>query len=344
MRMLRCDLECEVAANMRGKRCSDDLFTVICKTFDRTGGVRATARTLGLNEGSVSRMLKRRLGMSHTQRKVKLGRKLFRLPRNFFAYVKRHRHETFRQLAHQLQMSRMCIKRACQRLGLRSRPAVIDKLTKEQKQRRLQWVRDHANADFSGWIFSDESFFELADCSAPRRPRVLRTAAEKYCSACVLKDVSKDRHGVMVWGAITRNGLSAFCLLDGGVTATVYTSVLEEHLLGLLDELPLAESDSYTFQQDNARVHTGLEAQAFFVLSGVEPTDWPPYSPDLSPIENIWRLLKREVRKRRPRNMQELREAIRSCWQEVVTPERCRALFETMPRKMNEVRRKRGML
>jgi AraC-like DNA-binding protein len=185
---------------MRGKRCSDDLFAVVCKTFDRTGGVRATARNLGLNEGSVSRILKRRIGVSHTQRKVKLGRKLFRLPRNFLSYVKRHRHDTLRQLAHQLQMSRMCVKRACHRLGLRSRPAVINKLTDKQKKRRLHWVRDHANTDFSGWIFSDESFFELADCSAPRRPRVLRTAAEKYCSACVLKNVPNDRHGVMVWG------------------------------------------------------------------------------------------------------------------------------------------------
>ena len=100
-------------------------------------------------------------------------------------------------------------------------------------------------------------------------------------------------------------------MVDGPVSATVYTRVLEEHLLGLLDELPLAVRDSFTFQQDNARVHTGLEAQAFFALSGIEPTDWPPYSSDLSPIENVWRLLKRQVRRRFPTSVQELLRAAR---------------------------------
>lgn len=155
---------------------------------------------------------------------------------------------------------------------------------------RLQWVANHKLTDFSRWIFSDEAFFELADCSAPRRARVIRLDTEKYSSACVLHHVSKDRRWVMIWGCITRSGLSTFCVLDGAITGTVYTRVLEEHLLGLLDELPVAEVDEYTFQQDNARVHTGLEAQAFFVLSNVQPTEWPPYSPDLSPIENVWRL------------------------------------------------------
>jgi len=38
--------------------------------------------------------------------------------------------------------------------------------------------------------------------------------------------------------------------------------------------------------------------------------DWPSYSPDVNPMENIWAIMKRNVSKRNPQNIQELIEAI----------------------------------
>lgn len=34
--------------------------------------------------------------------------------------------------------------------------------------------------------------------------------------------------------------------------------------------------------------------------NGIELLDWPPYSPDLNPIENLWSILKQEIYKRYP--------------------------------------------
>lgn len=54
------------------------------------------------------------------------------------------------------------------------------------------------------------------------------------------------------------------------------------------------------FQQDNAPSHTAIIIRQYMAELGREVMIWPPYSPELNPIENLWTLLKQQIYKLRP--------------------------------------------
>ncbi len=54
----------------------------------------------------------------------------------------------------------------------------------------------------------------------------------------------------------------------------------------------------FIFQQDLAPAHT---AKSWLNDHGVRVLDWPANSPDLIPIENLWGIVKRKMRNKRPK-------------------------------------------
>ena len=76
-------------------------------------------------------------------------------------------------------------------------------------------------------------------------------------------------------------------------------------------------ADVTVFQQDNARPHSARVTQDFLRDNNVTVLEWPPYSPDLSPIEHPWDQLKTAIDRRqpRPRNRRELVQAVQEEWE-----------------------------
>ena len=52
--------------------------------------------------------------------------------------------------------------------------------------------------------------------------------------------------------------------------------------------VPLVQQRQLILQQDNARPHVARVCRDFLANINILPLDWPPYSPDLSPIEHLW--------------------------------------------------------
>ena len=70
--------------------------------------------------------------------------------------------------------------------------------------------------------------------------------------------------------------------------------------------------------------------------------DWPPMSPDLSPIENAWALLDRKVAALQPTTLDELIGAAQRAWKELSQAGMGKRLVESVPRRLEEVVQTKG--
>jgi transposase len=90
--------------------------------------------------------------------------------------------------------------------------------------------------------------------------------------------------------------------------------------------------------EDNAPIHKANSTMAWFRQKNITVMDWPPYSPDLSPIENAWGLLARKVyaNGRQFATAQELKDRIIEAWSEI-DQEYFNKLVKSMPKRVAEV-------
>ena len=138
----------------------------------------------------------------------------------------------------------------------------------------------------------------------------------------------------MVWGGISHGVKSPLFVVPGNLTAVSYKDEILRPVA-----VPLVQQHQMTFQHDNARPHVARVCQDFLANNNIVPLDWPPNSPDLSPIEHLWDELDRRVRRRRktPNTLGQLLEE----W-ENIPMRKINALVNSMQRRIRAVINARG--
>ncbi len=166
-----------------------------------------------------------------------------------------------------------------------------------QKTRRVLWAKAHLKWTVSKWksvLWSDKSKFNILVGHHGRC--VLRAKEEGDLPACHQRSVQKLAY-LMVWGCKNAYGMGSLHVLEGTMNAERYIKILEQHIL---------PSRRCVFQQDNAKPHNAAPATAWLPSRRVRVLNWPACSSYLSPIENIWRIIKWNIRQRRPQTLQQL--------------------------------------
>jgi hypothetical protein len=185
-------------------------------------------------------------------------------------------------------------------------------------------------------IFSDETY---VDVSGPISQYVRRTSTEsirqEHCSSH-----KPYLQRTMFWGAFHFEGPLALVPLTGTMNATKYRAILQEHLVPFLDNQPL--SKPFLFQQDNAPAHTAGVTSSFLSENCVVVIQWPPFSPDLNPIENLWGIMKRRVRKEGVSNKEELLRRTLEIWNGPEVKALCRKLSNSMPDRIRKCLKNKG--
>lgn len=234
-----------------------------------------------------------------------------------------------------VQVSRSTTFRRLQKMGYNSRvPVTKPLLSRRQRQKRLQWAREHQNWDVEQWskiLFSDESRFCIS--FGNQGNRVWRRSGEQNRPSCVKQSV-KFPQSVMVWASMSSAGVGPICFLRSTVNAAVYQEVLEHFLIPSVEKL--YGNEGFTFQHDLAPAHNANSTKTWLADHGIRVLTWPANSPDLNPIENLWGIVKRRLRQHRCSNLGDLKCAIREVW-ESVTPDDCARLVESMPARIQAV-------
>jgi transposase len=151
---------------------------------------------------------------------------------------------------------------------------------------------------------------------------------------------------VLVWGAICRNGKTQLIIVnDQKYNASAYQRTLERGLKGVGKRL--FAGSPWVFMHDGAPTHTAkstikwLDDNGYTFWKSGKGGIWPPYSPDLNPIENLWAVMKNQVYRARPKTREQLIRLIRKCWNSM-TPEFIRHFVDDVPDRLNTVIQKSG--
>ncbi|UYV68224.1 hypothetical protein LAZ67_5003434, partial [Cordylochernes scorpioides] len=201
-------------------------------------------------------------------------------------------------------------------------------LTPPNRRQRLEWCRARSTwmTEWHRVVFSDESRFCLSSDS--RRVRVWRRRGERSNPAAIVERPTVRQRGIMVWGAIAYDSRSPLLRIQGTMTAQRYVDdVLRPVTLPYLQGVPNA-----LYQQDNARPHTARISQQ--ALQDVQMLPWPPYSPDLSPIEHVWDIIGRRLHALpQPRSEDELWQMVEREWR-AIPQDAIRTLIDSLPRRV----------
>lgn len=236
------------------------------------------------------------------------------------------------------------VRKAAHELGFQSRAAAKKPFLNDRHlANRLAFAKKYKKwivADWKRVIWTDESSFEIGKIS--RRVIVWRRASEKYKNACLAPIFKSGRTSVMVWGAfVVDQRLPLVVMPSGRRTAVDFVNIVYNGTLG--PWLSMQEDvANLVLMEDGAPVHRSNAPKAWQESRSLVKLEWPANSPDLNPIENVWRLLKDDVQLRhRPKNVEQMKAALEVAWKGIPA-EKLESLVSSMPERIKAVLQAKG--
>lgn len=168
----------------------------------------------------------------------------------------------------------------------------VQELSEEDRQARLLFCTGmmdqyFENNVFQNILFTDEAIFNTAGIFNRKNSHYWCNSNEHR-----VKEIKKQgRKSVYVWCGIIRDRIIGPVFYDFILNGARYLNLLENDISQLINNLPDDIKNGLIFQQDSAPYHTVMPVrnwihERFPLWIGRHGTiDWPPRSPDLSPLD-----------------------------------------------------------
>lgn len=254
----------------------------------------------------------------------------------------RHRLRSARQLRDNWQtrgvsVSTRTVQRRLRAAGLFARIAIPRPLLLEpQREARLQFAIRHqqwTNAHWANVLFTDEAPFYVGSSAGRIWVRVRQ--GERIQQAQTAPRLRRPGPHIMVWGAIRRSGVGPLIRINGTVTAAGYLIILNEAVP------QIQRNRNFIWMQDNAPPHRAQTVQQFFAEHHITLLSWPPNSPDLNPIENVWGYITQNLPRSHITTPDQLWRRVQQFWSNIHS-ELCQHLIDSMPARLEQVRQRNG--
>ncbi|KAG1046893.1 hypothetical protein G6F43_010637 [Rhizopus delemar] len=204
-------------------------------------------------------------------------------------------------------------------------------LSAKNIRKRLSWCMAHKDWTIDDWkrvIWSDLT--KINKFNSDGRTWAWIRSGESLKSHHVKMIVKHGGGSIMLWSAITYAGVGWICKINAYFEFSI-------------DKLGF-ECHQVIFQHDNDPKHTSKLVKEYLKDQSYNILEWPAQSPDLNPIENMWSLLKRRLNdyETAPKGMNELYERVTKVWYDLMKPEECQKVIESMPKRIKQCIKNKG--
>jgi len=206
------------------------------------------------------------------------------------------------------RVSPTTLRRVLHRLDFVNRTLLTEPLTPQQQADRLQWCRLHQDDDWKRTLFLDE--FTIEQYRMKLRNWVGRGVSPTVYAPRKIQR-SRERVSVTYLAAITLKGCIGCFELPQSYTAADLVKCLNDHFLGPTTKLI---GKRWRLVWDNDARHRSVNIKQWISQHVHELVPLPAHSPDLNPIENLFKPLKDHVEHGQPRTKEDIRRLVQEIW------------------------------